>query len=408
MSQFSGATIHAENPPPLNSSAPASTEAGSILGSLFSGIEKGLGKAQSAVEAVTPPSVQEPVKEQPAEPAAEEKIAPEAKSDKKGMDALLEGEEDAKPKAEEKDDAADAPEGTAETPKAKNAWTTLKKEAGMVPGLQAELAALKAQLSDRAKLQDADPLKKQIEELTAQRDELQKKAYAFDITQSPEWDAAVTAPIKTIMDAARGISSRSGVDERQLLGALEETDVKRQDELLAEITTDMTERERVRVFDLANKVSAIQDKRDQLLRDSDKAYEEIKTNSQKAVEERKTAARAEEMRAVAEHGEKLLKIASQFTLGDGKAAIQEIMDAANAVPFDELPANEKAFAAVSASALPMMQKVLKGITAERDSLKKEIAKLTGTAPGASQGAKPQEAATQKDPNMGFLESLGIR
>lgn len=313
---------------------------------------------------------------------------------KQGLDSLADVE------PEEPDDAPP----DAKTPEARNAWSAIKAEAKT---LRAEKDRLAAELAEAKKLFESDPVKQKAEALEKERAEWQQKAALYHLEDTDEWKRAITEPEMQIGQQAVELSKLHEIPFEKIEQALIEPDRKKQGALLAELVEDLDPLARGELQDMAVRVRQLTAKRKELEANAGKALEEAKAKEADRTSKARNESRAAEMRSLEESRAKLTRATRLFRL-DGESdedAVKAIMEGASAVPFDELEVKSKSFSQIAALLVPRMEVKLSGALKEVESLKKEIASLTGSAPRAGAAAAAPAVAA---PTGGFIENLKAR
>lgn len=343
--------------------------------------------AQAAPETAAPEiQIEQPAKSAPVDPV---------KADiplKKGADAFdIEEEKPAEPVA--KEDESDEPPADAKTPEAKNAWTKSRNEIkelkAALDAAQAEKARIESELSTKKGLADNDPVKVEYERLKAEREEWQKEAAKYRIEQTDQYKEAVTKPLQSISAAAAELAKRNEIEPEKVFDALRESDEKRQNEKIQEIADNLSERDKLRIWNMADELQKVYARQEHLEASAAEALKEAQANEAALAEKRSLEIKASEMRAVEDLRPKLAKAAHLFALEgeDAEAAVAKILTEANAVPFNEHDTESRAFSVVAATILPRLMKNYQTAVKERDSLKRELSEYSGASARTSDGAK---------------------
>jgi hypothetical protein len=313
---------------------------------------------------------------------------------KKGLDALDDEEEtpvakEAEPAEGDKDDT---PPVDAVTPEAKNAWTKSRNEIrefkAKVTALEAEKTRLAAELEGKKGLTENDPLKAEVEALRKEREEFQKEAAKWNVTKTDAYRDAVTKPLNRLSTDALGIAKRNEINEGRLIDALREPDEKLQNEKITELTEALPEREKFRLWGIADELRKVYERQDEIEANAHESLKEAQAREQVEAAERQTKNRAAEMRAVEDMKDKLLKSARYFKL-DGETdevAVKAILEEANTVPFDEQDLKAKSFSVAAAAMLPRVLRNHRALAAKLAEAEKELASYVGATPRTTQGA----------------------
>lgn len=355
-------------------------------------------------ESTTPAEVQTttPVETAPeiTKPAAVEAIK-EATPLKKGFDALEEEPEAPKETPKEADDTP----ADAKTPEARNAWSAIKSEAKTLreekSRLEAEKAELTAKLEAASKISDLDPVKAEAEALRKRVEELEPVVARSEYRKSSAYINSVEKPMQEIGENASALAKVYELPESKIVDALRETDIKRQNEMLDELTENMSGRDKARLYSMADRLEQLYRLDDQLSANASQALKEATALEAQQVEKTKNERRAAEMRAVHDSGDKLRKAVSLFKL-DGEsddAAVKAVLDEANAVPFDEQDVETKAFSVIAANLVPRMQRTIRASQARIKALEAEISGLASASPRTAEGETIHNAGEEAPADM---------
>jgi len=199
-------------------SATAGSSEGSFL-SVMNGVIDSMSQSPGAISIPAPQQQEEAPQETPKETPSAETQQTESKPAKKGVDALLDDasdQEQDQQKTEATEEAEEIPENIKDNPKAVAKWGEIRAEK---KALEKELAQVKAQLAEKSKLQDADPLRKEAQEYKQKYEELEKEAATWRIEKTSAYRAEVTDPLLQIEDEVTEIAKKHDIDADKLLGS---------------------------------------------------------------------------------------------------------------------------------------------------------------------------------------------
>lgn len=370
--------------------------------------EKPVETKTAASETNTP----EPAARETKQPKATAPTIKEPPAGAKGLDALAEDEADGadnKDPEPEEDLLKDAPETARATPEATNAWTGIKKEAKelkmKLAAVEAERDQFRAAAEKGSKLQDADPLKKELEAAKAQVAAFEKEAAVWRIESTTAYKSAVTAPLAKVEEDMLALAKRTDIDPEKLADAIAERNVKKQDAALDELADGLTEREKTRLFSLAEETAKIFTIRDRLESNAPAALKEAQAKEAEAKEAAKNETRAAQMREVDETVKTLAKKSiAKFLVADGETqeqAIEAISKAAQETPWDEMDPKQQAFAVASAVSLMRLQKTLLNQQARI----RELEAAVGDDAAATPKAGRPEGKAAKPRGTDFVDSI---
>lgn len=282
---------------------------------------------------------------------------------------------------------------------AKERWGELKKELkqerAAVKAAQAELEQLKAKsLYDPA---EVDSLKQQLEEYN-------KELAVYRIEATQEYKQAIEAPLKVIGDAAASIARRYELSEDAIFDALAQTDEAKQQAALTSLVEGMSDRDRLRIYQMADDTIGLLNKRAEMKARSHEAMQELEIR-QKQTQERE---QAERKRTFTSHMDRLFESLEDklpfhpLDPNESKVAVLEQLKR-DALQSDVAAAglDVQAYSAAAGVLLPRLIKQFRAIAAENATLKSRV---TGAAAVSPTRAKPAAAAPTAA-SGGFLEGI---
>lgn len=321
------------------------------------------------------------------------------------------GEESAKADGEENPDES---EGEAKTPSpedfpsaeeaglegdAKARWGRLRKE---LYAARDELKALKESEGpkpDAAAQVEIEKLRKDYEAASERLQKYEKELAISRVEATPEFENAVTKPLESIINAAEKLAEANEVDSDRLIAAISETDQKRQSELLTDVVDGMSERDRARVYRMADDTAAILRKEEELRSNADQALQEVETRKQQEAE----ATRLQHQKAVASAVDKVADmLAARLPHIEG-LDMSSLIEEAKSTDFSRSSPDAQGYSIVAGATLPQLVSSLRQQQSRIQQLEQElqsIHKATPTAGGGQTGA-PSKADSEK----GFLDAV---
>lgn len=330
----------------------------------------------------------------------EEEDAQEAKSPEDPAAAKEEEAADKPEEVKEEEDEADEEEDTKNM--SASAGAKFKE-------LKTELKQYKAKVSELEKaVAEAKSTPQSSEELEQLRSKISKYEQEIAISRveaTPQYQRGVIEPTEAILQAAASLADRYKVDTRKLVGALREESLAEGSDSLTELAADFSERDRVRLYRMADDLADVSRRRDFL-----------KQNAAKMMAEQQEMAKAEEAKA------------EQAYLADVKKASEEVWQNAflknpvlskldksilddirsigpEADLFDSSMA-DRAYAVYAGAALPHMVKQFEAATAKVAELEKALAKYKKASPKVSGNTDTTPIANVDD--GGFLDAIEKR
>lgn len=359
--------------------------------------------------------------EAPVAPAASTAQEPEPISFMDALDRALEEAEKPKedkaaeepkseePKKEEKAEESDDAEVKNMTPNAGAKFKEIKAEAKAARARVAELEAKLAEVekSPKPDAAEAEKLQAAITEREAKIAEYEKELAISRFEATTEFKTTVVEPLAAILGVVERFAKKYEVPEKKLMSILSEADPDAQGDLIVEMASGFSERDRVSLYQLADDYSAVMAHRD-----------ELRANASQALAAREATKAAEAAKSV-EESKKTWKSATSKvweTLkakiplpgeGEEKTALEnEIFSKVSEASLDSANVDVKAFAAFAGALVPHMAKQNKLLSTEVAELKEALKKYQAATPGAGAGAETKSAAL--DDGMGFLDAIEAR
>lgn len=285
----------------------------------------------------------------------------------------------------------------------------IKAEAKAARARVAELEAKLAQAESAPKpdVVEVEKLQAAIAEKEAKLSEYEKEIAISRFEATEEYKESVVAPMAAIIGVVEDLAKEYEISEKSLMNILEESDRKKQGQMIAEIASNFTERDRFSLYQLGDDFAAVLDQR-----------ETLRSKASEALAAREKAKQSEAAR-LAEDSKKAWSSSTKSVWDQFKAKVplpedaqerskfeSEVVAQVAAVDFDKLSNDHKAFAAYSGAVLPQVVKMNKALSAEIAELKSALQKYQTATPGAGSGSvsKPQDI----DTTLGFLEAIERR
>ena len=373
--------------------APVSTDAAltNLRGALDSIARNDLNANSTLTERPPNPSAPIPsyaIKEQSKSEPTTEKPASESES-------TTETAESVKEEAAVTDESTDEPQPTDE--KSKVRWKELKQAEKDLKLAQKELSELKKRGEEfESTSKEVDALKAQIEEIKAEREAIDGELYMTRVQASREYKEYVTEPLNKLFDDVDFYAKRNEVDGSDIVDALE-ADVNGNGKKLEELVADWPDRDRQKVYQLADNLLAINNRKQEIEENSKAAYEASMQREAKEREEQQKQYFAQRETAVTsvipKLGEKVFSMLPEDKRPDISKLQEEIMG------YDSWPEDLKVYGIAGAAILPDLVDHLTSVQKELETIKKENIKLRGGAAPAAGGTSPrspQEAAKPVD------------
>lgn len=345
--------------------------------------------AAMAAEAETPQEPTTPAVPTEATPAAPPETAPATPTD-----GPLEGtpldmfkqaaEASAAPPEDKPANPADKfPESIDEKPEAKAKWGELRNE---LREAHQKLSEYEAKLNSAPKDDVYKALETRVAEYEGKLSEYEQELAVARVEATPEYKQLVTHPLNSIIETAESIAAVHKIEPNALIDALSEPDPVKQEKQLADLLEGVPERDRMRVYRMADDAAVIAAKSEELRARADAALSEVEAR-QRAEAEKQSQQRLLQQRQAAQKVWGLVK-AKTPDLGVDLGSLEK-----NVVETNLLDAEPDAIAyAASASViLPYAVKAL----AQRDARIRELEKAVGALKSATPGSQPGGTGEQQ-------------
>ena len=319
--------------------------------------------------------------------------------------AALKGKKD-EPAAPKDDDLGELPgDDIAPTPGAKTKWAeqrrALKEERTRRQELEAKLADLES------KPREADPI-----ELKAMRERIDAQERELEIARveaTQEYKEAVVEPLRRIDGTISAMAKKYEVREADLRTAFAESDSERQTELLVDIASSMNDRDRFRLYELAEEYQKVQGIRTRISNNAKLANQKLDEHRQaqaaKTQEEmgRTYNASIDAVWKAVEDNVPLFRKREGDDAWNG--AIDNVVQTARSVDIDRLEIPQRADFALRAAAAPFLYTQLTNLFEKYQEVSSALEKYTATTPGAGGGTSPAVSPDSGADYEDFLDAV---
>ena len=291
------------------------------------------------------------------------------------------------------------------TPKAANRFKQLKEE---LKGSRSELDQLR-QLSkeQESKLQELSAIaeNKDIEQLQSRIAEYEQERMFTNLERTTAYQEAVTKPLASLMEQADQIADKYEIDGNSLIDVLALDDPQMQDERLAELLPNASDRDKARIYRIIEEINPVLERRKILFDNVEEAAKEaalLEETKQKQELAERASLRQNVTRNVVERITEKLPFVKSIS-GIDISAIQA--KAASVDPTVIHPV-DFAYNAVSAQLLPTIVREYVGLRKEIESLTDKLAEYETAEPSISAGS-PSKAQSSRSGGMGggFIDAI---
>ena len=352
--------------------APATTD------SAISNLRTALTSIANNDLSVTPPKESKPIEPTQPAPAQEAKQEPQEQSGGAEEQQAEVVSKDVQPEVEPSED------------KAKIRWKELKQAESDLKNAQRELAELKSKGDEyQQAAQEVTELKEQLEAIQQEREALDGELYMSRVQSTREWKQYITEPLSQIIEDAEFYSQRNKTDAGDLINALQ-ADSNGDPAQLESLISDWSERDKTKVWALADNLLQIEKRKSELEANSKAAYEASMERNTREQQEQYQQYIAQRESAVSEVlpkiSEKVFNLLPEDKRPDINKLQQEVMG------YDEWPENLKVYGILGATVLPDLVDQISSLQKELSETKENNIKLRGGAPAAAGGNSPKTPA----------------
>lgn len=269
---------------------------------------------------------------------------------------------------------------------------------------KSKVAEMEKLLSERNAVTTEDQASPQLEELRAKVEEYEREIAVARIEASPQFKEAVLAPTQAILDSAVSLAEKYEVAPRKLVEALRQESMGDTSDALTELAADFSERDRVRLYRMADDLAEVSNRR-----------EYLKQNASQAMAEMAEKQKAYEMEAERQYREEALKVANSTwteTFAEnpviqslGEDVIKELQQAAPEADLLDTAPEERAYAVYAGVALPHLVKKYAEVASRLAETEKALSKYKKATPKVSGNT---DTSPQKQEVGGFLDAIEKR
>jgi hypothetical protein len=291
------------------------------------------------------------------------------------------------------------------TPKAASRFKSLKAE---LKESTTELDQLRQQVSEQeSKIKELSGMSDNpdYEDMKAKLESYEKEKMFSDLEDTDAYKNAVTKPLDNLMEQTKEIADKYDIDAEVLIDAFAQEDQTIQDETLAEILSEATDRDKAKVYRIIEDINPILERRTELLDNASEALNEANLAAEKKEEQlaaEKLQNRTNAARNVAERVKKKLPFLSGIEGLDMEAIQQKAAEVDPSV----LHPVDATYNSISAQLLPTIVREYIGLKKEVDSLTDRLSEYEEAEPTMS-GTSPtsKQVAGQSNKDASFADSI---
>jgi len=335
-----------------------------------------------------------------------EEVKEETKSEPETTEETpLADKEETKEKVNAEDPIEDLSEDVGDewTPKAANRFKQLKDE---LKTNRSELDTLRQTVKEQqSKMHELSAIadNKDVESLqeTLQQYEVEKSF--SDLENTNQYQEAVTTPLNRLMDKASVIAEKYDVDYDSLVDAIALDDTDSQDQKLAELLPDATDRDKSAIYRIIEDIDPIMDRRNSLYDNADAALQEARyIDEQKQHAE--VAERAEIRKTITRNV--VQRVGEKLPFLNGVEGLDMSSIESKAADLDPSVVHPVDFAynSVASQILPTIVREYLSSRAEAEVLMSKLAEYEGAEPTMS-GSPTSDSASTRSADLSFEDAI---
>lgn len=291
------------------------------------------------------------------------------------------------------------------TPKAASRFKALKAE---LKESTTELDQLRQQVSEQeSKIKELSGMSEypDYEDMKSKLEAYEKEKMFSDLEETDAYKSAVTEPLDNLMEQTKQLADKYDIDPEVLIDAFAQEDQTIQDETLAEILSEATDRDKAKIYRIIEDINPIIERRSQLLENASEALNEANLASEKK-QEQEAAERLQDRTNAARNVAERVKKKLPFLSGIEGLDMDSIQQKAAEVDPSVLHPVDATYNSISAQLLPTIVKEYISLQREVDSLTDRLSEYEEAEPTMS-GTSPtsKQVAGQSKKDTSFADSI---
>lgn len=271
--------------------------------------------------------------------------------------------------------------------KAKIRWKELKQAEVDLKSAQKELADLKKrgeEFDQQAK--EVAELKANLEEIQSERDSIDGELYLTRVQSTREWKQYITEPLNGIISDVEYFAKRNQTDAGSLINAIQ-ADVNGNPQELESVISDWSERDKTKVWALADNLLQIEKRKADIEANSKAAYDASLENQNKEMQSRQEQYYAQRESAISDVlpkvAEKVFNLLPEDKRPNSETLKKELMD------YDSWPENLKVYGILGATVLPDLIEQINTLKSQLNETKENNVKIRSSSPSVNSGNSPR-------------------
>jgi len=277
--------------------------------------------------------------------------------------------------------------------KAKIRWKELKQAEVELKSAQKELADLKKRGQEfEQQAKEVAELKNNLEEIKRERDSIDGELYLTRVQATKEWNQYITKPLNDIIGDVEYFAKRNQTDAGSLINAIQ-ADVNGNPQELESVISDWSERDKTKVWALADNLLQIENRKSDIESNSKAAYEASIENQNKEAKSQQDQYYAQRENAISDVlpkvTEKIFNLLPEDKRPNIDSLKKELMD------YDSWPENLKVYGILGATVLPDLIEEINALKTQLNETKENNVKIRNTSPSVGGGTSPRSPQESK-------------
>ena len=271
--------------------------------------------------------------------------------------------------------------------KAKIRWKELKQAEVELKSAQKELSDLKKRGEEfDQQAREVAELKANLEEIQSERDSIDGELYLTRVQSTREWKQYITEPLNGIISDVEYFAKRNQTDAGSLINAIQ-ADVNGNPQELESVISDWSERDKTKVWALADNLLQIEKRKADIEANSKAAYDASLENQNKEMQSRQEQYYAQRESAISDVlpkvAEKVFNLLPEDKRPNSETLKKELMD------YDSWPENLKVYGILGATVLPDLIEQINTLKSQLNETKENNVKIRSSSPSVNSGNSPR-------------------
>ena len=293
----------------------------------------------------------------------------------------------------ESNDSEEVKDSTPTEDKAKIRWKELKQAESDLKVAQKELAELKRRGEEsQQQANEVAELKSQIEDIKAEREAIDSELYLTRVQSTREWKQYITEPLNGIISDVEFFAQRNKTEPGVLIDALQ-ADSNGDPSKLEQAIADWSERDKTKVWALADNLLQIEKRKSEIEANSKSAYEASMQRHGKEQQENQAKYFAQRETAISDVLPKVAEKVFNLLPEDKRPNTEELKK--EIMQYDSWPENLKVYGILGATVLPDLIEQINTLQSQLKETKENNVKIRSASPSIAGGTAPRSPQETK-------------